>query len=413
MVPIGAEAGWTGWDMGRSAHLRFLATVLVVALLAACGSPTVKPPEEEEPDPPPGGDESVVKVVVGGDRSFALLDDGTMLAWGDNDGYGVLGDGTIVDQISPVPVTVLSGVQDVATGESHTLALDEDGVVWAWGNGFHGQLGRESFGESEPVEVAIDATVVAVWAVVHSSFAIDDEGQVWAWGRNNHANLGDDSLASRSTPQVIAGLPPIAALALSVYATLALAEDGSVWVWGRGYQLGGGDDETLQRVPEEMTALGELEVRQLASGEQHVLALLADGTVLGWGRNEQGQLADLDEVVAEPQPIAGLSGITAIGANSHTSYAVGAGGGVHSWGSSFSGQLGIPRFFDDHSTTIQTVAITGVSQLATAADANHVIALMDDGRLMAWGRNLSGQAGVGPEEDGPWNQSEPTPVDMP
>ena len=73
-------------------------------------------------------------------HTIALKDNGTVWAWGSNS-YGQLGDGTTTNKTTPVPVSDLTGVTAIAGGGYHTIALKEDGTVWAWGGNSSGQLG--------------------------------------------------------------------------------------------------------------------------------------------------------------------------------------------------------------------------------------------------------------------------------
>ncbi|MCX6853309.1 MAG: hypothetical protein NTV80_00215, partial [Verrucomicrobia bacterium] len=95
-------------------------------------------------------DRTVVQLALGGAHALALLDDGTIAAWGSN-GFGQLGDGTHgTDENKKVPVLVsraggsaLNGVVvvAVAAGKNHSLALFSDGRIAAWGDNANGQLG--------------------------------------------------------------------------------------------------------------------------------------------------------------------------------------------------------------------------------------------------------------------------------
>ena len=88
----------------------------------------------------PGGQASAQQVVAGSYHTLALRQDGTVWAWGQNS-YGQLGDGTSMQRTNPVRVPGLSGVVALAAGQYHSLAVKSDGTVWAWGYNLNGQLG--------------------------------------------------------------------------------------------------------------------------------------------------------------------------------------------------------------------------------------------------------------------------------
>ena len=69
-------------------------------------------------------------VAAGREYSVALKDDGTVWAWGRND-FGQLGNGTNTDSGVPVQVSGLTGVTAIAAGYDYSMALKDDGTVWA------------------------------------------------------------------------------------------------------------------------------------------------------------------------------------------------------------------------------------------------------------------------------------------
>ena len=100
---------------------------------------------------------------------MALLDDGTVKSWGINY-IGMLGNGqTGLDEqgdeiFEPLAVTVLSAGGDplsrvvgIAAGSSNSFALLDDGSVLGWGQSLYGQLGSvpddDTVSEALPVRV--------------------------------------------------------------------------------------------------------------------------------------------------------------------------------------------------------------------------------------------------------------------
>ena len=100
---------------------------------------------------------SVITVSAGSGHSLALTNDGSVWAWG-NDFFGQLGnDFPLLNQPTPVPVSGLTGVT-VSAGGNHSLVLTNDGKVWAWGNDQSGQLGNNAPLQSQAAPVPVDTT---------------------------------------------------------------------------------------------------------------------------------------------------------------------------------------------------------------------------------------------------------------
>lgn len=83
--------------------------------------------------------DKAVCVYASNNNTYALREDGTLWAWGNNSS-GDIGDGTTEDRL--LPVLVLSQVEQVSVGWDHVLALRTDGTLWTWGGNVSGQLGN-------------------------------------------------------------------------------------------------------------------------------------------------------------------------------------------------------------------------------------------------------------------------------
>ncbi len=160
----------------------------------------------------------------------------------------------------------------------------------------------------------------------------------------------------------------------------------------------------------------------VAAGSNHSLALLSDGKVMAWGSNEEGQLgngtttnSDVPVVVKE----AGgkeLTGVTAIAAGGWSSFARLSNGTVMAWGSNSEGQLGDATTANSdvavpvkESAAKTAKALSGVT--AIAAGGEHTLALLSDGKVMAWGDDEYGELGDGKttKSDIPVTVSGPAP----
>jgi len=161
---------------------------------------------------PIGGISNAVDVAAGSDHSLALLDDGTVLAWGGNL-FGQLGDGTGTSRPAPRPVERLANVTAIAAGWHHSLALDSSGRVWAWGDNSLGQIGTgepaDGAPTNEPLPVQV-ATLPRVSAIAaggrHSLALLANCPLVLAWGDNSAGQLGDGTTVPRWLPVQVDGL---------------------------------------------------------------------------------------------------------------------------------------------------------------------------------------------------------------
>jgi alpha-tubulin suppressor-like RCC1 family protein len=230
----------------------------------------------------------VVAIAAGGADDVALLNNGTLMAWGENKN-GQLGDGTTVEKDVPTRVPGLSGVTAVSTGglssvTGHTLALLSNGTVMAWGANGSGQLGNGSTSNHAtptPGPVKGLSSVTAISAGVGQSLALLSDGTVRTWGSNYYGQLGvgpgletcgvSASACSR-TPIPVGGLRNVTAVSGGFGYSLALSEGKAfAWGWDRWGQLG---DGTLINSSVPVAASGLSEVTGVAAGEQHSLALL-------------------------------------------------------------------------------------------------------------------------------------------
>jgi len=300
-------------------------------------------------------DLSDVKAIAGGNfHSLALLTNGTLRAWGGNQ-QGQLGNGkTSGGEVTPVEVRRLIGVKAVAAG-THSLALLSNGMVTTWGDNSFGQLGNGNFDNSDipkavgglPLQITDGAGVIAIAAGHAHSLALLDDGTVFAWGRNIDGQLCDGTRLNRSTP-VKSLFRNVKAIAAGETVSVALLTDGTVRTCGGSNvgQLGDGDI-SLHHTTSPVFVHGLKNVQAIDAGEDHSLALRADGKIFSWGLNNHGQLGDGTFVNRSTAvAVVDLSGAVEINAGGFHSLALTGDGQVRAWGFNSTGQLGDGSFSD-------------------------------------------------------------------
>jgi len=188
----------------------------------------------------------VVAVAAGRDMSYAVMANGTMMAWGGNS-YGEVGDGTTSRRLTPVAVSGLTNVVEVSGGRDHALVVRENGSMWAWGANERGQLGIGSTANrSTPVQV-LASGVRHVDAGAEHSIAVMTDGTVRTWGRGQRGQLGLGSTSNRTTPTTVPGLTGIVEIGDGRDQGFAMNAAGEVWGWGYNDFGQLGDGTTAQR----------------------------------------------------------------------------------------------------------------------------------------------------------------------
>ncbi|KAA5542949.1 RCC1 domain-containing protein [Adhaeribacter rhizoryzae] len=278
---------------------------------------------------------TILKVASGRNHTLAVDLDGKVYAWGGN--YGEL----------PIEVEGLSGIKDITVGDSHFMALKIDGIIYVRGNGGYGQLGNGHFdlghyhipSRSMPVGSLSDITAISAGA--NHCLAVKSDGTVYAWGDDSYGQLGNDynhpnghysaNLNASAKPQRINNLSEIISVSAGANHSLALKANGTVFTWGS-------DNYANSKVPVQVNNLTGIVA--IAAGVSHSLALKVDGNVFIWGGEGEGQDGSVTfNGRLEPKQVEELSDVVAIAGGFFHSLACKLDGTVYAWGYNQFGQL--------------------------------------------------------------------------
>lgn len=219
----------------------------------------------------------------------------------------------------PTRIRGLKDITQVACGSNHALALDAYGVVWSWGCGEQGQLGRNVSGPRGGDPLAPSPAKVRdikhIGAGDYHSLAVDGNGHGWGWGLNSFGQAGHAKTAGTDQGAIVkypTRIPSfhgkgVVCLAGGAHHSAAVTAEGECLVWGRldGGQLGiPFSPEQLQNrslirydernkpriclVPTRVPHIGQ--VSHVACGTDHTIFVARDGTAYATGFNSQKQL---------------------------------------------------------------------------------------------------------------------------
>ena len=246
-------------------------------------------------------------IVAAMNTSYAVCTDGRIVGWGSNYSGELQGSGAPSGN-SPTPTLKNpSAVKKLWGCGSTWFAQNTSNQLFSWGYGVHGQIGNgtSNFANPNPANIGVvNGKVVAKMSGNNYILAMATDGTLHEWGL-----IGGPVLSPRAKAL------PGGRTAVEIFGTsgngstvsgYAVADDGTVWSWGgmylhNGYdnyagQLGNGATSVTDSwTPTEITNSGSLAgktVVELSGSQNHVIARCSDGSLHGWGANDQYQLVD-------------------------------------------------------------------------------------------------------------------------
>jgi alpha-tubulin suppressor-like RCC1 family protein len=193
--------------------------------------------------------------------------------------------------------------------------------------------------------------VTDVAADVASGFAITRDGRVLAWGNNGKGWLGTGAATAAPLPPTeVPGLRDAVSVARVSGATAVVTRDGRVWTWGSNGQAGLGngqrEDTGDPGQPAPQPVKGITDAREVKAGSygRHFIVRRQNGTLIGWGDSDWGQLGAGVSGDHQPTPTAiKLPNVDAYWLGGNFSFARTGDGTIWYWGEAFGagGLLGV------------------------------------------------------------------------
>jgi alpha-tubulin suppressor-like RCC1 family protein len=324
-------------------------------------------------------------IAAGGTHTLAIYNDGSLWAWGSN-WSGQLGDGTTTEHHSPVQIGTDTNWAHIAAGGDYSIALKNDGSLWTWGGNAYGQLGDGTVTEHHfPVQIGTDTDWVWVAAGGSHIVALKHDGSLWAWGNNNCGQLGNGTTTESHSPTQIGTDTDWAIIEAGLLFTLALKTDGSLWAWGDNNHGQLGDGTKIEcHSPKQIGP--DTDWARISGGGWHSIALKSDGSLWAWGDNNDGELGYGTVGIDQDSP--GQVGTDTdwdqISAGLVHTIAVKANGSLWAWGDNSYGQIG------DGTTTDGSFPAqigTDTNWIEIDGGNNHTVARKSDSSLIVMNTN--------------------------
>lgn len=211
--------------------------------------------------------EEIKSIACGNRHTVALTHKGAVLSWGlelsnapkpgeeeeeanlvgvetsnegNDDDEDDVNSGTSFARGDPLKVVCIfkSGIVSIKCGDAHTLALDEEGNVHAWGSNRSGQLGTgtkqaQDHLRPDKVDITKPDRCVEIAAGRYHSLALTESGQVIGWGSSRFGQLGRERVRA-ITPELIVSVLHlrIKAIAAGGFNSAFLATNGALYVCG-------------------------------------------------------------------------------------------------------------------------------------------------------------------------------------
>ncbi len=355
---------------------------------------------------------NVTQVACGLAHTVAITTNGDLYVWGSNM-VGQLGYTKAPFIITPtlmlnMPTNITKFIQ-ISCGASHTVAIADNGNIYACGFNDNGQLGNGTYVNQDtfvPIINPGNVRFIQIACGDANTAAITDTGDLYTWGNNNEYQLGDGTRDSKNIPNIVikpSNVTKFTQVRFGYAHTLALTDNGEIYAWGRGMygQLGVAElsmksysTPVLTKKPSNINKF-----TQIACGWNHSAAIADDGNLYCWGSNNKGQLAIslyVDKLYTPTKTSKPQNDInfTRVYCGQDSTFVIGNNGNIYACGLNNSGQLG-DGTRDNKSTLVIVVKPSNITYAHVNHYYEHTAAISDTGNLYTWGNNGNGQLGDG------------------
>lgn len=267
--------------------------------------------------PPLKEGHKIVQLAATDNMSCVLFSNGEVYAWGTfRCNEGILGfyQDKIKIQKTPWKVPTFSkfDIVQLAPGKDHILFLDEEGTVFAWGNGQQGQLGRKIMDRFrlktlDPRPFGLKHIKFVSSGENHCFAVHHKDDKVVSWGLNQFGQCGtaatveDGALVTKPTTVLLPSDLRVKNISAGEHHSLVLTTDGELYSFGRldMYEAGFSiqkikqnenvyldEHKKVRSIPVPTKMLDVPTFKNIAAGSHHSIAIATNGIAYSWGFGE-------------------------------------------------------------------------------------------------------------------------------
>ncbi len=335
-------------------------------------------------------------------HNFGIKNDGSLWAWGENS-FGKLGinkdDNEVVFKTTPTLVSA-GPWKSVAIGYEHTLGLQENGKLYAWGRNNVGQLGLGVANTNHyisPQEITSPSwtSIKAIAANHYSSFVITNENKIYGWGYNLSGQLGiGDNTSTVNPTQEFSNSTNWKSIYTGAYHIIAVKNDNTLWSWGLNGngELGNNNIGVSRNIPGNVSG-NITDATTISVGAYHNVIIRSDHSLWGWGSNGEGQLnlPVINNKIGVPTLISNANWIDVNG-GAYSTGAIKSDNTLWTCGKNVVGQLGL-GYISQRVTTLTQVGYYNI-WTNILSGGGCMFGFMSNNEIWTWGGNLYGQLGI-------------------
>jgi alpha-tubulin suppressor-like RCC1 family protein len=232
-------------------------------------------------------------VAAGTLHSVAIKTDGTLWVWGQNDARLGLGNDSGPFVLNPTQIGSANNWKSISVRGCSNMAIKTDGTLWAWGcENDYGQLGDGTyFTRNIPTQVGTATNWQTVEPSLYHTLGVKTDGTLWAWGTYLSLGIYDGTYASKNSPTQVGTANNWQSISANSSHSVAIKKDGTLWAWGYNtYGQLGNNTNIDKYVPTQIGVANNW--LSAKAGDNYTIALKNDGTLSTWGSNDLCQLGD-------------------------------------------------------------------------------------------------------------------------